>query len=149
MKRLQKVHPTRGQIPERALAEVKEVEEDARATAKSNQVRRFRLVHVSNLRNAVLAGSDGLGGRAKLRESRLAGDTDDFWSNVKRPRSFARELGASDGEHSCHPLSRRVALAFSKARFMCRRRHRSLGRAHPRGSASAGDGDFPIQCIRC
>ncbi|MDE0626811.1 MAG: hypothetical protein OXH99_10470 [Bryobacterales bacterium] len=107
------VHPTKGQVAERALVEVKDVEEDARATSESEPVGRFRRVRATNLRNSVPTGSDGSGDRAKLRESRLARDTDDFWSNMKRPRSFARELGASNGEHSCHALSRRVTLAFS------------------------------------
>ena len=117
MKQLQKVHPTEGHVPERALVEVKDVEEDARATAKSDQVRRFRLLRVTNLRNSVLTGADGSSGRAKLKESRLAGDTDDLWSKVKRPRRFARDLGAGLGENCCWALARRVALAFSEAPF--------------------------------
>ena len=117
-KQVQKGRPREGQVPERGVVEVKGVGEDAWLTAKSDQVSRYwdhyRLVLVTNLRDFVLVGADGLGSPAKLETFRLAEDADDFRTKVERPRAFAREVGAGLGEYLARALSHRATLTEPK-----------------------------------
>ena len=105
-------------MPERGVVEVKGVGDDAWLTAGSDQVSRYwdryRLVLVTNLRDFVLVGADGVGGPAKLETFRLADDADDFWRKVETPRAFARKVGAGLGEYLARVLSHRAALAEPK-----------------------------------
>ena len=114
-KQIQRGQPRAGQVPERGVVEVKGVTDDAWLTVKSKQVSRYwgryGLVLVTNLRDFVLVGTDGSGSPAKLETLRLAEDADDFWSNVEKPRAFAREVGAGLGEYLSRALSHRAALS--------------------------------------
>ena len=82
-------------MPERGVVEVKGVGDDAWLTAGSDQVSRYwdryRLVLVTNLRDFVLVGENGVGGPAKLETFRLANDADDFWRKAETPRAYARD----------------------------------------------------------
>ena len=115
---VQKGRPRPGQVPERGVVEVKGVGDNAWLTAESDQVSRYwgryRLVLVTNLRNFVLVGADGVGGPAKLETYRLAEDAEDFWRKVEAPRAFAREVGAGLGEYLARALSHRATLAEPK-----------------------------------
>ncbi|MYA44555.1 MAG: N-6 DNA methylase [Gemmatimonadetes bacterium] len=117
-KQVQKGRPRPGQLPERGVVEVKGVGDDAWLTAESDQVsrywNRYRLVLVTNLRDFVLVGADGVGRPSKLEAFRLAEDADDFWRKVETPRAFAREVGAGLGEYVARVLSHRAALAEPK-----------------------------------
>ena len=117
-RQVQKGRPRPGQVPERGVVEVKGVGDDAWLTAKSDQVSRYwdryRLVMVTNLRDFVLVGADGVGGPARLEAFRLAEDADDFWRKVERPRAFAGQVGAGLGEYLARALSHRAALAEPK-----------------------------------
>ena len=117
-RQVQKGRPRPGQVPERGVVEVKGVGDDAWLTAKSDQVSRYwdryRLVMVTNLRNFVLVGADGVGGPARLEAFPLAEDADDFWRKVERPRAFAGQVGAGLGEYLARALSHRAALAEPK-----------------------------------
>ena len=114
-RQVQRGRPRPGQVPERGVVEVKGVGDDAWLTAGSDQVSRYwdryRLVLVTNLRDFVLVGADGVGGPAKLETFRLAEDADDFWRKVETPRAFARKVGAGLGEYLARVLSHRAALA--------------------------------------
>ena len=102
-KQVQKGRPSSGQVPERVVVEVKSVGDNAWLTAESDQVSRYwgryRLVLVTNLRDFVVVGADGVGGPAKLATFRMADDADDFWRKVETLRAFAREVGAGLGEY--------------------------------------------------
>ena len=117
-RQVQRGRPRPGQVPERGVVEVKGVGDDAWLTAGSDQVSRYwdryRLVLVTNLRDFVLVGEDGVGGPAKLETFRLADDADDFWRKVEIPRAFARKVGAGLGEYLARVLSHRAALAEPK-----------------------------------
>ena len=117
-RQVQRGRPRPGQVPERGVVEVKGVGDDAWLTAGSDQVSRYwdryRLVLVTNLRDFVLVGADGVGGPAKLETFRLADDADDFWRKVETPRAFARKVGAGLGEYLARVLSHRAALAEPK-----------------------------------
>ena len=117
-RQVQKGRPRPGQVPERGVVEVKGVGDDAWLTAKSDQVSRYwdryRLVMVTNLRDFVLVGADGVGGPARLEAFPLAEDADDFWRKVERPRAFAGQVGAGLGEYLARALSHRAALAEPK-----------------------------------
>ena len=117
-RQVQKGRPRPGQVPERGVVEVKGVADDAWMTAGSDQVSRYwdryRLVLVTNLRDFVLVGEDGLGVPAKLEAFRLAEDADDFWRKVETPRASGREIGAGLGEYLARALSHRAALAEPK-----------------------------------
>ena len=117
-KQVQKGRPRPGQVPERGVVEVKGVGDDAWLTAGSDQVSRYwdryRLVLVTNLRDFVLVGADGVGGPVKLETFRLAADADDFWRTVETPRASAREVGAGLGEYLARVLAHRAALAEPK-----------------------------------
>ena len=117
-KQVQRARPRPGQVPERGVVEVKGVGDDAWLTAVSDQVSRYwdryRLVLVTNLRDFVLVGADGVGGPAKLETFRLADNADDFWRKVETPRAFARKVGAGLGEYLARVLSHRAALAEPK-----------------------------------
>lgn len=67
-RQVQKGRPRAGQIPERGVVEVKGMGDNARLTAESDQMSRHwdrcRLVLVTNLRNFVFVGTDGVGGPA-------------------------------------------------------------------------------------
>ena len=117
-RQVQKGRPRPGQVPERGVVEVKGVGDDAWLTAGSDQVSRYwdryRLVLVTNLRDFVLVGANGVGGPVKLEAFRLAADADDFWRKVETPRAFARKVGAGLGEYLARVLSHRAALAEPK-----------------------------------
>ena len=117
-RQVQRGRPRPGQVPERGVVEVKGVADDAWVTAGSDQVSRYwdryRLVLVTNLRDFVLVGADGVGVSAKLEAFRLAEDADDFWRKVETPRASAREIGAGLGEYLARALSHRAALAEPK-----------------------------------
>ena len=117
-RQVQKGRPRPGQVPERGVVEVKGVADDAWVTAGSDQVSRYwdryRLVLVTNLRDFVLVGADGVGVPAKLEAFRLAEDADDFWRKVETPRASGREIGAGLGEYLVRALSHRAALAEPK-----------------------------------
>ena len=117
-RQVQKGRPKPGQVPERGVVEVKGVGDDAWVTAASDQVSRYwdryRLVLVTNLREFVLVGTDGMDGPANLETFRLADDAGDFWRKVETPRVFAREVGAGLGEYLARALSHRAALAEPK-----------------------------------
>ena len=114
-RQVQRGIPRPGQVPERGVVEVKGVDDDAWLTAGSDQVRRYweryRLVLVTNLREFVLVGADGVDGPATLETFRLADDKDDFWRKVETPRAFARKVGAGLGDYLARVLSHRAALA--------------------------------------
>ena len=113
-RQMQKGQPRTGQIPERGVVEVKPVEDDAWITAEGEQVSRYwgryRLVLVTNFRDFVLVGEAGVARPAKLEAIRLADSADEFWCRVQKPRTFAREVGASFGEYLARALSHRAAL---------------------------------------
>ena len=117
-RQVQRGRPRPGQVPERGVVEVKGVGDDAWLTAESDQVSRYwdryRLVLVTNLRDFVLVGENGVGGPAKLETFRLANDADDFWRKAETPRAFARKVGAGLGEYLARVLSHRAALAEPK-----------------------------------
>ena len=117
-RQVQKGRPRRGQVPERGVVEVKGVGDNAWLTAESDQVSRYwgryRLVLVTNLRDFVLVGADTSGDPAKLETFRLAENADDFWSQLEKPRAFAREVAAGLGEYLARALSHRAALAEPK-----------------------------------
>ena len=117
-RQVQRGRPRPGQVPERGVVEVKGVGDDAWLTAGSDQVSRYwdryRLVLVTNLRDFVLVGENGVGGPAKLETFRLANDADDFWRKAETPRAFARKVGAGLGEYLARVLSHRAALAEPK-----------------------------------
>ncbi len=117
-RQVQKGRPRPGQVPARGVVEVKGVGDDAWLTAESDQVsrywERYRLVLVTNLRDFVLVGANGVGGPARLETYRLADDADEFWGKLETPRAFAREVGAGLGEYLARVLSHRAALAEPK-----------------------------------
>ena len=117
-KQVQRGRPRPGQVPARGVVEVKGVGDDAWLTADSDQVSRYwdryRQVLVTNLRDFVLVGANGVGGPVKLEAYRLADDADDFWGKVETPRAFAREVGAGLGEYLARVLSHRASLAEPK-----------------------------------
>ena len=111
---VQKGRPRKGQAPERGVVEVKPVEDDAWLTAAGDQVsrywNRYRLVLVTNTRDFVLVGEDGLGRPEKLETFRLAKSADDFNRRLEKPRAFARKSGAGLGEYLARGLTHRAAL---------------------------------------
>ena len=113
-KQVQKGRPRKGQTPERGVVEVKPVEDDAWLTATGDQVsrywNRYRLVLVTNTRDFVLVGEDGLGRPVRLETFRLARSADDFNRRLEKPRAFARESGAGLGEYLARGLTYRAAL---------------------------------------
>ncbi len=117
-RQVQRGRPRPGQVPERGVVEVKGVGDDAWLTADSDQVsrywERYRLVLVTNLRDFVLVGANGVGGPVELEAFRLAADADDFWRKIGTPRAFARKVGAGLGEYLARVLSHRAALAEPK-----------------------------------
>ena len=88
-----------GQIPERGVVEVKGVEDDARITSDSDQVRRYlgryQLVLVTNTRDFMLVGKDEEACPVKLESFCLDEDAEQFVRRLDRPRAYAREV-ASD-----------------------------------------------------
>ena len=142
-KQVQRGRPRPGQVPERGVVEVKGVGNDAWVTAESDQVSRYwdryRLVLVTNLRDFVLAGANGVGGPVKLETYRLADDPDDFWGKVETPRAFAREVGAGLGEYLARVLSHRAALAEPKdlAWLMASYARDGLARVEAAGNVSS------------
>ena len=117
-RQMQKGRPREEQIPERGVVEVKAVDDDAWATADSEQVGRYwgryRLVLVTNCRDFVLVGEDAAGRPARLESFRLAGSAEEFRRKLETPRAFAREVGAGLAEYLARALSHRAALAEPK-----------------------------------
>ena len=117
-RQVQKGRPREGQTPERGVVEVKAVDDDAWATAASEQVGRYRgryrLVLVTNCRDFVLVGEDAAGRPARLESFRLAASAEEFRRKLETPRAFAREAGAALAEYLSRALSHRAALAEPK-----------------------------------
>lgn len=95
-KQIQKGKPREGQLPECGVVEVKPTGEDAWLTTDSSQVSRYwnkyRLVRVTNTRDFVLLGEDGVGKPAKLETFQLAESSTAFESQLQTPRAFAAEV---------------------------------------------------------
>ena len=112
---VQKGKPRAGQAPERGVVEVKGPGDDAWLTADSAQVsgywEKYRLVLVTNTRDFVLLGEDASGDPAKLERFSLARSKGEFESELEKPRSFARRVGAGLGEYLCRAMSHRATLA--------------------------------------
>ena len=117
-KQVQKGRPSKGQLPERGVVEVKSLQWDTRATMVREQVSRYwgryRLVLVTNLREFDLVGPDAKGGEKTLESYRLADSGTEFARRLERPRAFARETGAGLGEYLSRALSHRAALTEPK-----------------------------------
>ena len=107
-----------GQIPERGVVEVKGVEDDARITSDSDQVRRYlgryQLVLVTNTRDFVLVGKDEEACPVKLESFCLDEDAEQFVRRLDRPRAYAREVGPGLVEYLSRALSHQAALAEPK-----------------------------------
>ena len=107
-----------GQIPERGVVEVKGVEDDARITSDSDQVRRYlgryQLVLVTNTRDFVLVGKDEEACPVKLESFCLDEDAEQFVRRLDRPRTYAREVGSGLVEYLSRALSHQAALAEPK-----------------------------------
>ncbi len=142
-RQVQKGRPRQGQVPERGVVEVKPVGDDAWLTAEGDQVSRYwgryRLVVVTNLRDFVLVGDDADGRPAKLETFRLAGDADDFWRKLEKPRTFGGEIGAGLGEYLARALSHRAALTEPRdlAWLLASYARDGLARVNAAGDASA------------
>ena len=93
---------------------MKAADDDVWLTAAGDQVSRYRLVLVTNLRDFVLVGEDAAGRPVKLETFRMADSAGDFWRKVEMPRAFAREAGAALGEYLARALSHPAALAEPK-----------------------------------
>ena len=112
---VQKGRPRAGQAPERGVIEVKGPGDNAWLTAESRQVsgywEKYRLVLVTNTHDFVLLGEDASGRPAKLERFSLARSKGEFESELEKPRSFARRVGAGLGEYLCRAMSHRATLA--------------------------------------
>ena len=112
---VQRGKPRAGQAPERGVVEVKAPSDNAWLTAESSQVsgywEKYRLVLVTNTRDFVLLGEDASGDPAKLERFSLARSKGEFESELEKPRSFARRVGAGLGEYLCRAMSHRATLA--------------------------------------
>ena len=108
-KQVQKGQPRDGQAPDGGVVEVKSADDDAWLTAGSEQVSRYwsryRLVLVTNTRDFVLLGEDGMGRPAKLEAFRLAVGAAEFDRLLQKPRASAARVGAGLGEYLCRALS--------------------------------------------
>ena len=117
-RQVQKGKPSKGQIPERGVVEVKPAGDDAWLTADSDQVSRYwslyRLVLVTNTRDFVLVGEDTQGNPVKLETFRLAESEQAFHSRLETPRKFARDMGAGLGEYLCRALSHTASIVEPK-----------------------------------
>ena len=113
-RQLQRGRVRQGRLPERGVVEVKPARDDAWLAAESGQVRRYwtryRLVLVTNTRDFVLVGDDGLGRPTTLETFRLAATLDEFETRIERPRSFARDVGVGLGEYLLRALSQSATL---------------------------------------
>ena len=142
-RQMQKGRPREEQIPERGVVEVKAVDDDAWATADSEQVGRYwgryRLVLVTNCRDFVLVGEDAAGRPARLENFRLAGSAEEFRRKLETPRAFAREVGAGLAEYLARALSHRAALAEPKdlAWLLASYAREGLARVEKAGDAPA------------
>ena len=117
-KQVQKGQPRDGQVPDCGVVEVKSAADDAWLTVDSEQVSRYwsryRLVLVTNTRDFVLLGEDGMGRPAKLEAFRLAASAAEFDRLLQKPRASAARVGAGLGEYLCRALSHRARLAEPK-----------------------------------
>ena len=117
-RQVQKGKPSKGQIPERGVVEVKPAGDDAWLTADSHQVSRYwslyRLVLVTNTRDFVLVGEDAQGNPVKLETFRLTESEQAFHSRLETPRAFARDVGAGLGEYLCRALSHSASIVEPK-----------------------------------
>ena len=115
---VQKGKPSKGQIPERGVVEVKPAGDDAWLMADSHQVSRYwslyRLVLVTNTRDFVLVGEDAQGNPVKLETFRLAESEQAFHTQMEKPRAFARDVGAGLGEYLCRALSHTASIVEPK-----------------------------------
>ncbi len=111
----QRGQPRQGQTPERGVVEVKPADDDAWLTAESSQVSRYwdryRLVLVTNTRDFVLVGEDTEGRPAKRGMFQLADSAEEFDQRLKKPRAFAKDVGAGLGEYLYRALTDRATLA--------------------------------------
>ena len=113
-KQVQRGRPREGQVPERGVVEVKAADDNAWLTATGDQVSRYRLVLVTNLRDFALVGEHAAGRPAKLETFRSADSADNFSRKLEKPRVLAREAGAGLGEYLARAMSHRAALADPK-----------------------------------
>ena len=111
---VQKGKPKSGQKPERGVIEVKPVEDDARLTARSDQVagywQGYRQVLVTNARDFILVGEDAAGHPVQLESFALAGSTSEFDAKLAKPRAFAHEVGPGLSEYLTRVLSHAASL---------------------------------------
>ena len=117
-KQVQRGTPQEGQLPECGVVEVKSTNDNAWVTADGAQVsqywNKYRLVLVTNTRDFVLLGEDGMGKPAKLETFQLAESATVFESKLQAPRAFADEVGVGLGEYLCRALSHRATLVEPK-----------------------------------
>ena len=113
-RQVQRGRPRQGQTPECGVVEVKSPDDDAWLTAAGDQVSRYwsryRLVLVTNTRDFVLIGEGADGNPVRLETFRLADSAEEFERRLRRPRSFAREMGTRLGEYLCRALSHPAAI---------------------------------------
>ena len=111
---VQKGKPKSGQKPERGVIEVKPVEDDARLTARSDQVagywQGYRQVLVTNARDFILVGQDAAGHPVQLESFALAGSASEFDGKLAKPRAFAHEVGPGLSEYLTRMLSHAASL---------------------------------------
>ncbi len=116
---MQRASPREGQAPERGVVEVKPVGDDAWLTASGEQVsgywKLYRLVLVTNTRDFVLLGEEPNGKPVQLETFRLADSLEEFEARLKKPRAFARDVGASLGEYLSRALSHPTRLVEPSA----------------------------------
>ena len=115
---VQKGKPKSGQKPERGVIEVKPVEDDARLTARSDQVagywQGYRQVLVTNARDFILVGQDTAGHPVQLESFALAGSASEFDGKLAKPRAFAHEVGPGLSEYLTRVLSHAASLTEPK-----------------------------------
>ena len=116
-RQVQRGRPREGQTPERGVAEMKGVADDAWLTADGEQASdywdRYRLVLVTNTRDFLLLGEKE-GQQVKLESFRLADSMEDFERRLNNPRSFARSMGAGLAEYLIRALSHQAAIVEPK-----------------------------------
>ena len=151
-KQVQKGHPRDGQVPDGGVVEVKSADDDAWLTADSEQVSRYwsryRLVLVTNTRDFVLLGEDGMGRPAKLEAFRLAAGAAEFDRLLQKPRAFRCPCRCGSGRVSVpgtvtpRPAYRTkgLGLAARLVRARCSGAYRRSGRHAVLGCDTRGLG---------
>ena len=140
---VQKGKPKSGQKPERGVIEVKPVEDDARLTARSDQVagywQGYRQVLVTNARDFILVGQDTAGHPVQLESFALAGSASEFDGKLAKPRAFAHEVGPGLSEYLTRVLSHAASLTEPKdvAWLLASYARDGLGRVERTGDAAS------------